>query len=117
VKGKNIMSNPKNRQNSQGGDSIPRRFTVEVEFVFDRSEAKQVCICGDFNSWRPYGYRLIGYSGGELWKTRLKLQPGRYEYKFFVDGEWVHDPNASENVPNAFGTLNSVVSVGSKSTS
>lgn len=111
------MLNPKNRRENQGGDSVPRRFTVEVEFVLDRSEAKEVCICGEFNSWRPHDHQLIGYSGGDVWKTKLKLQPGRYEYKFLVDGEWVHDPNACENVPNEFGTLNSVVNVGSKSTS
>jgi hypothetical protein len=39
------------------------------------------------------------------------LGPGRYQYKFLVDGEWIVDPAASQNVANAFGTLNSVLEV------
>ena len=46
-----------------------------------------------------------------LWETSLALPPGRYEYKFVVDGQWRPDPNAHENVFNAHGTLNSVVEV------
>jgi len=48
---------------------------------------------------------------GGLWETSLALPPGRYEYKFVVDGQWLPDPNAHENVFNAHGTLNSVVEV------
>ena len=28
--------------------------------------------------------------------------PGTYEFKFFVDGEWKHDPKLN-NAPNKFG--------------
>lgn len=111
------MLNPKNRQDGQSAESMPKRFKVEVEFVLDRTGVEQVCICGDFNGWRPDGLRLIGDSEDGLWETKLKLSPGRYEYKFLVDGKWLHDPGASENVPNAFGSLNSVINVGSKSNS
>ncbi len=43
--------------------------------------------------------------------TILALLPGRYEYKFVVDGHWIPDPNALENVLNPHGTLNSVMEV------
>jgi hypothetical protein len=39
------------------------------------------------------------------------LPPGRHEYKFVVDGQWLPDPNAQANAFNAYGTLNSVVEV------
>ena len=42
------------------------------------------------------------------WEMRLQLEPGRYEYKFIVDGQWMEDPTAAENVTNWYGTLNSV---------
>ena len=68
----------------------------EVDFVLERNGAEQVYVCGDFNGWRPAGLRMIG----------------RYEYKFVVDGQWMHDPDARESVPNIHGSLNSVVEVG-----
>jgi hypothetical protein len=40
------------------------------------------------------------------------LPPGRYEYKFIVDGEWIPDPSEPHEVVNAFGSTNSVVEVG-----
>jgi hypothetical protein len=45
------------------------------------------------------------------WETTLALGPGRYQYKFLVDGEWIVDPTAKQNVANAFGTQNSVLEV------
>jgi hypothetical protein len=41
----------------------------------------------------------------------LFLPPGRYEYLFLVDGRCVADPHATENVPNVYGCMNSVLSV------
>ncbi len=111
------MLNPKNSRASQRRASNLKRFKVEVEFVLDRCGAEQVCVCGDFNGWQPDSLRQTGDAENCLWEKRVPLQPGRYEYKFLVDGEWVQDPQASENVPNAFGSLNSVVKVGSKSNS
>jgi 1,4-alpha-glucan branching enzyme len=84
---------------------------VEVEFVLESNGAERVYICGDFNQWRPTSLRMIGNPAAGLWEKRLLLPPGRYEYKFVVDGNWTHDPDARENVSNAFGSLNSVVEV------
>jgi len=111
------MINPKDSPDSRCRIFNPQRFKVEVEFVLGRCGAEQVCVCGDFNGWQPDTLRQIGDAENGLWEKRLPLRPGRYEYKFLVDGEWVHDPNASENVPNVFGSLNSVLNVGSKSNS
>ena len=45
------------------------------------------------------------------WATTIALAPGRYEYKFIVDGHWIPDPLVHEHVWNQQGTLNSVVEV------
>ena len=45
------------------------------------------------------------------WAKELALRPGRYEYRFVVDGEWVDDPAATELIPNLFGTANAVLVV------
>jgi 1,4-alpha-glucan branching enzyme len=84
----------------------------EVDFILERNGAGQVYVCGDFNGWRPASLRMIGNAEAGLWEKRLALPPGRYEYKFVVDGQWMHDPDARENVPNIHGSLNSVVAVG-----
>lgn len=83
----------------------------EVEFVLACYGAEDVFVCGDFNDWHPAGLRMIGMPGAGLWKKRLILPPGRHEYKFVVDGKWLHDPNARENVRNNCGSLNSVLEV------
>ena len=36
------------------------------------------------------------------------LPPGTHHYRFLVDGEWRDDPECKMQVPNAFGTRNSV---------
>jgi 1,4-alpha-glucan branching enzyme len=84
---------------------------AEVEFVLDAGGVEHAYVCGDFNNWQPTSLRMIGNPDAGLWEKRLTLPPGRYEYKFFVDGNWLHDPDAMENVPNQFGTLNSVLEV------
>jgi 1,4-alpha-glucan branching enzyme len=45
------------------------------------------------------------------WRIKLKLPPGKYEYRYFIDGAWASDQSCSELVPNPFGTDNCVMSV------
>lgn len=98
----------KNKMERTAAANSPHR---EFGFVLEFADAEQVYVCGDFNDWHPTRLRMIGNADDGLWEKRLTLPPGRYEYKFVVDGNWLHDPNASENVPNIFGSLNSVVEV------
>ena len=84
----------------------------DVDFVLEyNGAAKHVYVCGDFNDWHPACLRMIGNADDGLWEKRLALPPGRYEYKFVVDGNWLHDPDARENMSNIYGSLNSVVEV------
>ena len=72
--------------------------------------AQEVCIAGSFNDWHPSVTRMIRLRDGK-WAKELALPPGRYEYRFVVDGQWVDDPAATELVPNPFGTANAVLEV------
>lgn len=83
---------------------------VTVGFVFLDPNAQSVLLCGDFNAWSP-GATPMKRSGVGDWQVIVHLAPGRYEYKFLVDGEWVPDPLSRENVWNRYGTLNSVIHV------
>lgn len=81
-----------------------------VELVASFPSAEFVCIAGTFNDWHPQVTEMINV-GGDRWAKVLSLEPGRYEYRFVVDGRWVDDPTASETVPNPFGTCNAVLKV------
>ena len=84
--------------------------TVKVTFVLLDLGAKQVSLAGDFNGWASDGTPLKRDDAGH-WEATVALAPGRHEYKFVVDGEWVPDPLARDHVRNQHGTLNSVIEV------
>jgi len=77
----------------------------KVEFSLVAPEAKSVFIAGDFNQWNPSSLPLKKGRQG-IWKISLPLDPGQYEYRFFVDEEWQNDPVCSSFVENPFGTFN-----------
>jgi hypothetical protein len=84
--------------------------SVKVTFVLLEPYAKQVSLCGDFNRWASDATPMKRQGDGR-WETTVALAPGRHEYKFRVDGQWIPDPIAREHVWNRHGTLNSVVEV------
>lgn len=45
-----------------------------------------------------------------LYTASLLLPPGRYEYRFIVDGKWCNG-GCKEQVSNPFGTMNNVLVV------
>ena len=75
-------------------------------------DAKEVSLAGSFNGWQPAATPMepVGFGCGQ-WKADLRLKPGEYEYRFFVDGNWCDDPFARTFVANSFGTRNSVLNV------
>ena len=88
----------------------PTSPRVRVTFVLLDLGANQVSLSADFNGWSPNATPMRRNSSGH-WETTVALAPGRYQYKFVVDGEWIPDPLAHENVWNQHGTLNSVIEV------
>jgi 1,4-alpha-glucan branching enzyme len=72
---------------------------VVLEFV--NPAAQQVLVAGSFNEWRPELTPLIAAGDGR-WTCNLKLGPGRHEYLFVVDGQWLPDRNATESTENPF---------------
>jgi 1,4-alpha-glucan branching enzyme len=73
--------------------------------------ASKVFVAGDFNDWDPEARRLKRVRKGEdTFFAVLDLEPGRYEFKYVVDGEWVCCPT-SPKVANDQGTSNSVLEI------
>ena len=74
-------------------------------------KASRVLIAGDFNNWSPESTPMVNKGGAGKWTMSLPLRPGRYRYRFIVDGRWVTDPNNRYVETNQFGELNNVVEV------
>lgn len=77
-------------------------------FVFDPKEKKykNVYLAGDMNDWNP-GRNPMKLKDGK-WEEDVLVNPGKYQYKFIVDGKWIQDPGSRESLGG-----NSVVHIGS----
>ena len=83
----------------------------EITFVCQTMPGtSSVYVVGDFNDWDPTKLPMVKRKDGSF-RKKLTLKPGRYEYKFIVEGIWLNDADSQENVMNSYGTLNSVVSI------
>jgi 1,4-alpha-glucan branching enzyme len=106
------MSTLEGVKKMRGSSSVPQMTGAmhEVEFTCHAPMARKVCIAGKFNAWNTSSMPMKKEKDG-AWRIKLKLSPGKYEYKYFVDGAWASDQSCSELVPNQFGTDNCVISV------
>jgi len=80
-----------------------------VKFAVQADRGNEVAVAGTFNDWDPARNKMRFKDG--TWAASLLLLPGRYEYKFVINGVWCVDPACNEWTPNAYGSLNSVVTV------
>jgi len=86
---------------------VPQSKRRRVIFSMEAPDAAQVTLMGDFNNWNPKTHPMKrDYSG--VWKKIVMLPPGRYEYRFLVDGQWFCDPRNNDICLNPFGTQNNV---------
>jgi 1,4-alpha-glucan branching enzyme len=83
-----------------------------VEFVCFAPKARRVAIVGDFNNWSTSADPMFDREEKGAWSITLPLPPGRYEYKFLIDGDkWIPDVGNPKKVKDGFGAYNSVVEV------
>lgn len=92
---------------SRSGKKIREKKAL---FEYYAPHARRVHVAGTFNDWNPQASPLKREPDGK-WKVGLALPPGRYEYRYLVDGVWENDQRPVECVPNAFGSWNCVVTV------
>jgi hypothetical protein len=106
------MSKPKTQGSRKPGSTL---FTCHAR------EAREVFLAGTFNNWKAVAEPMKRQVNGP-WQVELELAPGRYEYKFVVDGVWCCEPGQDDAtvegcVPNSFGTMNRVIEVAEEGTS
>ncbi len=106
--GKTETNKPAGVETAAVSRAVPAAARISLELV--QPGAHKVCVAGSFNEWKPDSTPLRAVGGGR-WRGDLALKPGRHEYLFVVDGQWLPDPNATETVSNPYGGKNSVLTV------
>jgi diguanylate cyclase (GGDEF)-like protein len=88
---------------------VPVMFTYAPR---DGMPVSEVACVGDFNKWQKK-YGVMNYNEEKKkWCTTVMLKPGRYRYKFLIDGsKWIPDPGAKEFAEDGFGGKCSVIVV------
>jgi hypothetical protein len=82
-----------------------------VPIQFENPTARSVSVVGSFNGWSPSTTPMTRDRDGN-WQVKIRLRPGRFEYKFAVNGaDWVPDPANPDAVDDGFGGRNSVLVV------
>ena len=87
--------------------SVSRRA---VNFVYVSTPGRKVMLAGSFNNWQPVK-QLKDRDNNGVYRCQLRLEPGEYQYKFIVDGDWCLDAENPNFTQNGFGSLNSVLTV------
>ena len=80
-----------------------------VVFTFKNPKVRDVQLAGDFNNWIPDQGVETRQGPGGTWEKVVRLGPGVYQYRYFVDGEWTPDPSNPRRVEGPAGGVNSVL--------
>ena len=85
------------------------RVTFELPLEVNAQTAN---LCGEFNEWDQTSHPMKRRKDGRFALT-ISLKPGRqYRFRYLLDGErWENDPAADGQVPNEFGSSDSMVEI------
>jgi chromosome partitioning protein len=81
----------------------------EVTFQILAPQAKEVYLVGDFNNWIISQDSKLQKREEGVWFKSLSLNPGRYKYRFVIDGNWQIDSQNPNTEPNPYGGLDSLL--------
>jgi chromosome partitioning protein len=91
----------------------PERGLDEAEkgvvFTYKSPGVQNVQLAGDFNNWVPDLDVETREGPDGTWEKVVRLGPGVYQYRYFVDGEWQPDPSNPRRVEGPAGGMNSVL--------
>ena len=88
------------------GLALAAEFTFTY-FPLEDEEVVSVSLRGSFNSW---GEWPMEKQTDGTWSITVDLEPGEYQYKFFINGKWPQDMSTARAGgpidPNAIGYVN-----------
>jgi chromosome partitioning protein len=91
----------------RAGSPFPVVTRQEVTFAIEAPGAEHVLLAGDFNEWTLDGSEMDPIGG--VWTKVIKLPPGRYRYRYVIDGRWQNDPSNAAVEPNPYGGHDSIL--------
>ncbi len=84
-----------------------------IRFTLNDRTAEKVQVLGSWNGWAGPGLLATEARPGMWTAARGPLPPGRYAYRFLLDGtRWLEDPANTQKIPNDIGGLDSLLIVG-----
>ena len=89
----------------------PKQVEDRIVLRYYDPIAQDVQIAGDFSNWEPVEDIMVQQNENKIWKGTVQLEPGKYQYKFIVDGEWKIDPSNPEVTTSDMGVCNSLLIV------
>ncbi len=101
-----VLSGQRKRDTGTTPAAGPKAITFQLDAPF----AGEVFVAGEFNEWSPTADAMTKGEDG-IWRITLEISPGKYLYKFVVDGTWMEDPENPDMVPDPYGGSNSVITV------
>ena len=87
-----------------------KKKTRSIAFCTTVPRASDVRVTGDFTGWTLGGIPLWDEGDGS-WRTLLSLDPGVYEYRMVIDGDWADHDEARVRVTNPYGGENCILTV------
>ena len=104
------MTDPANPNTTSGTGATNSFLAIKPNHTFHLKgfgDAKNIRLAGTFSDWEKGAYTME--HAGDEWLISLRLKPGKYLYKFIVDGKWIIDPGNSLYEQNQYHTGNSVL--------
>lgn len=87
-------------------NSFATEDSVVTFFLRNNKNATSVILSGSFNNWNENVLPMNRTDSG--WIAYVKLGPGKYWYKFIVDGDWTIDSDNELKENDGQGNINSV---------
>lgn len=103
---------PRNDNLVYGFNRFSGKFPFAVQgslvtfYLKGHSRSDEVLLAGSFTNWQNGAIRMTRTDSG--WISAIPLGPGKYWYKFIVDGNWTTDRDNNLTETDLHGNVNSV---------
>ncbi|KAI6191722.1 AMPKBI domain-containing protein [Aphelenchoides bicaudatus] len=104
------LSTTNNFSSTGSTDDVPVQMKGDeypVVFKWTNHPARSVFLAGSWDNWKT---KIPLVKSTSDFSTIINLNPGKYEYKYFVDGKWQLDGNATKSEAGS-GNLNNVIHI------
>lgn len=91
--------------------TVPNDDFESYTFTVYAPDANKVFLAGEMTEWDPKAV-LMDKDVDGYWRKTLYLDDGKWQYKFVVDGVWIHDQENPNRIADGYGGYNSYILIG-----